>query len=93
VPGAFRAKSREVIGQPQLGQKALALLATVCVIGAVIPWSYRVTCLITAVVIILLLAYMRTSAAKVARDNQKTSDVYAKIARIRAARKERFRGR
>jgi hypothetical protein len=77
----------------RLPENLLALLATVLAIGAVLPSPYRLPCALGVVAIVLVLAFLRTRATVATMKSARRVDVYAKIARIRAERKARFRGR
>ncbi len=76
----------------RLPQNLLALLATILAIGAILPSPYRLQCALGVVALVLLLAFLRTQATVATMRSARRADVYAKVARIRAARKARFRG-
>lgn len=67
-------------------QNQLVVLAGFLTAGAILPWAYRPACVVALIAIaaVLLVSRLRAHAAFSAK--HRSDDVYAKIARIRAAR-------
>jgi hypothetical protein len=71
-------------------ENVLVMLAAMLVAGGVVPWPYRLECIIGAVVVIAFLALARMRAHAGTKQKERTRDVYAVVAKIRADRAERF---
>ncbi|MFN2460057.1 MAG: hypothetical protein ABR591_05165 [Candidatus Velthaea sp.] len=73
-------------------QNAIAILATFCAAGSLLPWSarMRLACAAGAGAMIAVLLVLRLQAHARARERRAASNASERIARIRAARARRF---
>ena len=71
-------------------QNALAIVAGFLVAGALLPWSLRLACALGAIGIVVLLAVFRLRAHSRDLMQARTSNVYARLEKMRSDRRERF---